>query len=218
MTEVKPLPKEKVLSATGKAPKTFYLRERLFSWGGDFDIKDDADEIAFKVKGKVFTTRREQMTITDPLGKKLCVLQPKLLTCGPLVSDSYTYQIYKYQPNFKGQESTATEDGAELYCFAKFEVDPWTVAPWTVDRGSFGLYVGPDNETLEPMLSIEKAIACKMMLLIQNADKQPVAKIGQTQGQNTYGVTVAAGADPLAAICIGIAYDQLEVEKRTANF
>ena len=46
---------------------SFILREKMMSWSGDFDIKDDRDNICYKVKGKILTLR-DVMTVLDPTG------------------------------------------------------------------------------------------------------------------------------------------------------
>ena len=116
-----------------KEKKTYILREKMMSWSGDFDIKDDQDNICYKVKGKVLTLR-DVMTILNPSGEPVAVLKAKLAACRA------TYQLYKYEPNQPGQKSTDEEDGRPLYRFA-----------WMAQRCcnclmkvDYGLYKGND--------------------------------------------------------------------------
>ena len=117
------------------AQKTsFILREKMMSWSGDFDIKDDRDNICYKVKGKLLTMR-DVMTVLDPSGAPVCVLKAKLMSCRPM------YQIYKYEPNQPGQKSTDEEDGRPLYRFAWMNQRLCSCV-MVVD---FGLYTGNDE-------------------------------------------------------------------------
>ena len=102
---------ECLLGSPTTEPTTFILREKMFSWGGDFDVKNDKGDVCYKIKGKVFTMR-DLMTINDPEGNPLCIMKAKLLSCRP------TYQLFKFTPSYEGQNSTDTEDGKELYRFA----------------------------------------------------------------------------------------------------
>ena len=52
---------------------TYVVREKMFTFGGDFDIKDDKGNICFKIKGKVWTFR-DVMTFRDINGVPICVL------------------------------------------------------------------------------------------------------------------------------------------------
>ena len=106
----------------------------MMTWGGDYDIKDDKDNICYKVKGKVFTMR-DVMTILDPLGNPVCVLKAKMMSCKPM------YQLYKFEPNQEGQKSTEDEDGSPLYRFAWMKLRCCTCIS-TVD---YGLYKGNDE-------------------------------------------------------------------------
>ncbi len=65
----------------------YMMKKKLFSWGTDFTIKDDAGNDAFFVDGKVFTLR-DKLVFQDMRGNELAVVQKKLLSFGP------TYEIY----------------------------------------------------------------------------------------------------------------------------
>jgi hypothetical protein len=88
----------------------FILKQKMFSFSGDdFAIKNNLEEEIFKVKGKALSVR-DKMHVTDAAGKKVAVLQRKLLAMRA------TFYIYSYQPNFDGQESTEKDmDGELLY-------------------------------------------------------------------------------------------------------
>ena len=92
----------------------FLLREKFFSWGGDFKIKDNKGSVAYAVKGQVMTLR-DKMVIYNPAGRKVCMMQKKLLTFKP------TYWVYTYEPNFPGQASTENDSGEPVYRAAIIE-------------------------------------------------------------------------------------------------
>ena len=52
---------------------SYILREKFFSWGGDFDINDSFGRKCFKIKGEVFTLR-DAMIIYDLENNVACVL------------------------------------------------------------------------------------------------------------------------------------------------
>jgi len=66
----------------------YVLKQKLFSWGDDFRIKNDAGNDVFFVEGKVFTIRNK-LSFQDLNGNELAFIQKKLLSWGP------TYQIYR---------------------------------------------------------------------------------------------------------------------------
>ena len=74
---------------------TYILREK-FSWGGDFDIKDDKGETKYKIKGKILTLR-DTKPIYNTNGDAVCVFKQKLCSC------MATFQLFKFEPNTPDQ-------------------------------------------------------------------------------------------------------------------
>src|SRR5882762_9686010 len=66
----------------------YILKQKLFSIGGVFYIKDDQGQDVFVVEGKVFSFGH-QLTFRDLSGNELAFIRQKLLSWGP------TYEIYR---------------------------------------------------------------------------------------------------------------------------
>ena len=66
----------------------YVMKQKLFSWGDDFRIKDADGRDVFFVDGKVFTLR-EKLSFQDMNGNELAFIRQKLLSLGP------KYEIYR---------------------------------------------------------------------------------------------------------------------------
>ena len=66
----------------------YVMKQRLFSWGDDFHIKDEAGRDVFFVDGKAFSLGK-QLSFQDMAGNELAFIKQKLLAWGP------TYEIYR---------------------------------------------------------------------------------------------------------------------------
>jgi uncharacterized protein YxjI len=66
----------------------YVMRQKIWSWGDDFVIKDEEGNDAFFVDGKVFTLGN-QLSFQDMQGNELAFIRQKLLAWGP------TYEIYR---------------------------------------------------------------------------------------------------------------------------
>ena len=60
----------------------FVMKQKLFSWGDDFTIKDDAGRDVYFVDGKVFTWGK-QLSFQDMAGNELLYIKQQLLSWGP---------------------------------------------------------------------------------------------------------------------------------------
>lgn len=87
------------------------MKQKLFSWGDDFLIKDESGRDAFFVDGKAFSLGN-QLSFQDMAGNELAFIKQKLLAWGP------TYEIYR-----EGQLYAVVQK--ELFTFFKcrFTVD-----------------------------------------------------------------------------------------------
>jgi uncharacterized protein YxjI len=65
----------------------YIMRQKLFSWGDDFTIRDESGRDAFFVDGKGFSLGA-QLSFRDMQGNELAFIRQKLLAWGP------TYEIY----------------------------------------------------------------------------------------------------------------------------
>jgi uncharacterized protein YxjI len=66
----------------------YAMKQKLWSWGEDFAIKDDNDREVYRVDGKGFSLGN-QLAFLDAQGNELAFIKQKLLAWGP------TYEIYK---------------------------------------------------------------------------------------------------------------------------
>jgi uncharacterized protein YxjI len=66
----------------------YLMKQKLFCFGDDFTIKDEAGNDVFFVDGKVFSLG-DKLSFQDLNGNELAFIQQKLLSWGP------TYEIYR---------------------------------------------------------------------------------------------------------------------------
>jgi uncharacterized protein YxjI len=66
----------------------YLMKQKLFSWGDDFVIKDESGQDHFLVDGKAFSLGN-QLSFQDMAGNELAFIRQKLLSWGP------TYEISK---------------------------------------------------------------------------------------------------------------------------
>ena len=114
-------------------------------------------------------------------------------------------------PQFKGQESVDTEDGAPLYRCAKFE----QIVCSCPNKGNFGFFLSNDDEFV-PALKVQEALACKLLVLIRDMQGNVVGKVGQTKGfrwNYEFACHIAKGQDTLATLCIAIASEQIREQQ-----
>ena len=89
----------------------YKMKQKMFSWGDDFHIKDESGKDVFFVDGKAFSFG-DQLSFQDLSGKELVSIKQKLLSWGP------TYEIYK---------------GDQLYAVVKKELFTFFKCKFTVD-------------------------------------------------------------------------------------
>jgi len=89
----------------------YMMKQKLFSWGDDYYIKDSNGEDRFYIDGKVFSLGN-QFSFQDLAGNELCFIKQVMLSWGQ------SYEVYK------GDQLWATVK-KELFTFFKcrFEVD-----------------------------------------------------------------------------------------------
>jgi uncharacterized protein YxjI len=89
----------------------YLLRQKLWSIGDDFTIRDETGRDAFYVDGKVWTLR-ETLLLQDMQRNELARIQKKLLSLGP------TYEIYR-----AGQLAAVVRKHLFTLLHTKFTVD-----------------------------------------------------------------------------------------------
>ena len=70
----------------------YVMKQKLFSWGQDFHIKDDAERDVYFVDGKVFTLG-QKLSFQDLDGNELAFIRQKLLSWGPTYEISRSGQL-----------------------------------------------------------------------------------------------------------------------------
>lgn len=60
----------------------YLMKQKLFSWGDDFVIKDENGQHRFFVDGKAFSLGN-QLSFQDPAGTPLAYISQRLLSWGP---------------------------------------------------------------------------------------------------------------------------------------
>jgi uncharacterized protein YxjI len=95
----------------------YLMKQKLFSWGDDFYIKDASGRDVFFVDGKAFSFGN-QLSFQDLNGNELVFIKQRLLSWGP------TYEIYR---------------GDQLYAVIKKELFTFFKCSFTVD------VPGPDD-------------------------------------------------------------------------
>jgi uncharacterized protein YxjI len=89
----------------------YIMKEKLFSWGDDFVIRDEQGRDAFQVDGKVLTFGK-QLAVQDMAGNELAFIKQRVFSWGP------SYEIYR-------AGALVAEVRKELFTFfqCKFTVD-----------------------------------------------------------------------------------------------
>ena len=61
----------------------YLLKQKLFSFGDDFTIKDDAGDAVFQVDGRAFKVLREKLAFEDMQGHELAFIRERLIALTP---------------------------------------------------------------------------------------------------------------------------------------
>jgi uncharacterized protein YxjI len=101
----------------------YLMREKVFSFGDDFQIKDQNDRAAFVVNGKVFSLAN-QLSFQDLDGNTLLSIKQQLMSWGP------TYVI------LRGEETVAVVKKEIFHIFKyRFTIDLTGGAPMDAEGG-----------------------------------------------------------------------------------
>ena len=68
----------------------YLLKQRLFSFGDDFTIKDESGNAVFQVDGKAFTILREKLAFEDMQGQELAFIRERIIALTP------SYEILRH--------------------------------------------------------------------------------------------------------------------------
>jgi uncharacterized protein YxjI len=89
----------------------YVMKQKLFSWGDDFCIKNDQGQDVFFVDGKAFSLG-DKLSFQDMAGNELAFISQKLLAWGP------TYEIYR-----GSQLAAVVKKSLFTFLHCKFTVD-----------------------------------------------------------------------------------------------
>jgi uncharacterized protein YxjI len=89
----------------------YLMKQKLFCFGDDFVIKNEASDDAYFVDGKVFTIG-QKLSFQDMNGTELAFIQQKILSWGP------TYEIYR-----NGELAAVVKKHLFTFFRCKFTVD-----------------------------------------------------------------------------------------------
>lgn len=89
----------------------YIMKQKFFSWGDDFYIKDEQGQDVFYVDGKVFSLG-DKLSFQDMSGNELAFISQKLLAWGP------TYEIYR-----AGQLCAVVKKSLFTFLHCHFTVD-----------------------------------------------------------------------------------------------
>lgn len=112
----------------------YVMKQKLFSWGDDFIIRDEAGRDVFFVDGKAFSLG-DQLSFQDMRGNELAFIRQKLLAWGP------TYEIHE-----QGQLRAVVKTALFTFMHCRFSIDvpgpddleargDFTDHEYTIERG-----------------------------------------------------------------------------------
>jgi uncharacterized protein YxjI len=148
----------------------YVMRQKLWSWGNDFTIKDDAGVDRFYVDGKVISLRQE-MVFEDMDRRPLATVRKRLLSIGNV------YDVYH---------------GDQLFAVVKENWLPLVRYRFTVDVGNDG--PGPGD------LSITGDVWNHEYTFEEAGQTVAVVSKRWFSWTDTFGVDVADGADDVLVL------------------
>ena len=121
----------------------YIMKQKVFSLGDRFTIRDEKGEDAFVVNGEVFSLGHK-LSFEDPQGNELMFIRQKVLSWGP------TYEIYR------GQEHVATIQ-KEIFTFFRCTFDIHTDDHGDLEaQGDFSDHEYTVTRRGEPIAQISK--------------------------------------------------------------
>ena len=124
----------------------YVMRQKLWAWGDDFVIKDEAGGDRFFVDGKALSFG-DKLSFQDMAGNELAFIRQKLLAWGP------TYEIYR-----GGQLVAVMKQKLFTFLRYKFTVDE-TATPQPVDleiEGDFWAHEYGFTRNARPVAGVSK--------------------------------------------------------------
>ena len=218
------LPPESIDGNITAAPMAMWADQEFWSWTrGDFNVfaigNGHHDELFYIVRGSMFSFH-SRMTIFDPLGKKVAVVQKHIMSLHA------EYQIYRYWPNQPGQTSSDTDDdGVPIFRWARVQKAAFA---WTSEF-YYNLYVGndiPSGKTSELLAKGQmswEGMTQAMMDIKRPGSAQPIlGTVGRSsmfhlRGNVNWVIEVGRGMDALGMLCLTLAAHQIHEAEEDAR-
>jgi uncharacterized protein YxjI len=155
----------------------YVMKQKLWSFGTKFIIKDENDNDQFLVNGKVFAIG-DQLSFTDLAGNELAFIRQKLFAWGK------TYEIYHNQ---------------QLFAVVKENWLPLPSYRFTVDVGADG--AGPGD------MEIQGSFGAHEYTFTEAGRQVATVSRSWFTLADTYGVDVATGTDPVLILACTVVVD-----------
>ena len=167
----------------------YLLKQKLFSFGDDFTIKDDAGNAVFQVDGKAFKILREKLAFEDMQGKELAFIRERLIALTPsyeILRDGQCVAVVKkdlinlfrcgFTVDVPGPDDLEAQ-GSLLDHEYTFTRGSRTVATVSKRWFSFTDTYGVEIENGEDPVLILASTVIIDMICHADASKQPVPKV-----------------------------------------
>ena len=169
----------------------YVMRQKLWSFGDDFTIKDEAGHDRFFIDGKAISLR-DTLSFQDMSGHELCVIRRRLLSWGP------TFDIEGGHDAVGGGRTLAVVKQKLFTLFKyRFTVDE-TATPESVDLEVSGDFLDHEYTFTRPGSDHAVAQVSKRWFTLRD----------------TYGVDIAPGENDALLLACTVVIDQATEDKR----
>ena len=162
----------------------YQMKQKLFSFGDDFTIKDDAGNDRFFVDGRALSIG-DKLSFQDMNGNELAFIRQKLLAWGP------TYEIYR---------------GGQLVAVIKQKI-------WTLVRNHFSVDVNADGPGPGDLEAQGNFTDHEYTLTRDNQPVATISKRWFAL-TDTYGVDIAPNEDDILILTCTVVVDMATAKKQ----
>jgi uncharacterized protein YxjI len=163
----------------------YVMKQKVWSWGNDFVVRDEAGADRFVVSGQVFSLG-DKLSFCDAAGNELVFIRQKLLSWGP------TYELHRAG----GEPSATMRKNFWTFLNDRFTVDVTADGPTPDDldvRGDFWDHEYEFARAGEPVAAVSKQWFA---------------------WSDTYGVDVAGGEDDVLILACTVVVDLCLAKQR----
>ena len=157
----------------------YVMKQKLWAWGDDFTIKDDAGQDRFFVDGKAISLG-DQLSFQDMQHTELASIKQKLLSWGP------TYEIYH---------------GGKLAAVVKEHL-------WTFLKYRFTVDVNADGPTADD-IEITGNFSSHEYVFTRGAEQIAQVSMKWFRWADTFGVDVEPGQDDVLILACTVVVDRV---------